>query len=181
MNEGRRQKTEWALILGASSGFGEAAALERAGCGMNILGVHLDRKSTWEMWSALPEITSRGPKRFSLMSMPRIQKSELSLGSSVSFQAKVRACAIGCSPFSGLWDPQAISSRTAKRDASKRQWIDAGRHGRISVYCTQDLVRRRLMALAVVCSHDERRGARVWKTYGAVSAAKSALDLMSGS
>ena len=37
---------EWALILGASSGFGEAAALELAGLGMNIFGVHLDRKST---------------------------------------------------------------------------------------------------------------------------------------
>ena len=39
-------KGEWALILGASSGFGEAVALELAGLGMNIFGVHLDRKST---------------------------------------------------------------------------------------------------------------------------------------
>ncbi len=36
----------WALILGASSGFGEAVSLELAGLGMHILGVHLDRKST---------------------------------------------------------------------------------------------------------------------------------------
>ena len=42
----RRDRTAWALILGASSGFGEAAALELAGVGMNIVGVHLDRKST---------------------------------------------------------------------------------------------------------------------------------------
>ena len=34
----------WALILGASSGFGEAAAIELAGAGMNIFGVHLDRR-----------------------------------------------------------------------------------------------------------------------------------------
>ena len=34
----------WALILGASSGFGEAAALELARAGMNIFGVHLDRR-----------------------------------------------------------------------------------------------------------------------------------------
>jgi enoyl-[acyl-carrier protein] reductase III len=36
----------WALILGASSGFGEATALELAAQGMNIFGVHLDRRET---------------------------------------------------------------------------------------------------------------------------------------
>lgn len=37
-------KHDWALILGASSGFGEATALELAAGGMNIFGVHLDRR-----------------------------------------------------------------------------------------------------------------------------------------
>src|SRR3990167_3572568 len=36
--------TRWALILGASSGFGEACALEFAAAGYDIFGVHLDRK-----------------------------------------------------------------------------------------------------------------------------------------
>jgi len=39
-------ENNWALILGASSGFGEAIALELAGHGMNIFGIHLDRKGT---------------------------------------------------------------------------------------------------------------------------------------
>lgn len=34
----------WALILGASSGFGKATALEFAKNGINIIGIHLDRK-----------------------------------------------------------------------------------------------------------------------------------------
>ena len=37
---------KWALILGASSGFGEAVALELARSGYNIYGVHLDRRET---------------------------------------------------------------------------------------------------------------------------------------
>jgi NAD(P)-dependent dehydrogenase (short-subunit alcohol dehydrogenase family) len=39
-------KQPWALILGASSGFGEATAIELARAGMNIFGVHMDRRST---------------------------------------------------------------------------------------------------------------------------------------
>ncbi len=38
-------KQPWALVLGASSGFGEAIALELARTGMNIFGVHLDRRA----------------------------------------------------------------------------------------------------------------------------------------
>ena len=36
----------WAIVLGASSGFGAACALELARNGLNIFGVHLDLKTT---------------------------------------------------------------------------------------------------------------------------------------
>ncbi|NDD05574.1 MAG: SDR family NAD(P)-dependent oxidoreductase, partial [Proteobacteria bacterium] len=39
-------KGKWALVLGASSGFGESISLRLADEGMNICGVHLDRKGT---------------------------------------------------------------------------------------------------------------------------------------
>lgn len=37
--------TPWALIVGSSSGFGEAVSLELAREGLNIFGVHFDRRS----------------------------------------------------------------------------------------------------------------------------------------
>lgn len=42
----RFKQTDWALILGASSGFGGATAIELAKHGMNICGVHFDRAAT---------------------------------------------------------------------------------------------------------------------------------------
>ena len=45
-SEQKFKPNEWALVLGASSGFGGAAAVELARHGMNILGVHLDRQAT---------------------------------------------------------------------------------------------------------------------------------------
>lgn len=43
------KSTDWALILGASSGFGGATAIELARHGMNICGVHFDRSTTMHL------------------------------------------------------------------------------------------------------------------------------------
>ncbi len=43
---GEKNKKYWALILGASSGFGGATAIELARTGINIFGVHFDRAVT---------------------------------------------------------------------------------------------------------------------------------------
>ncbi|MGB9484939.1 MAG: SDR family NAD(P)-dependent oxidoreductase, partial [Terriglobia bacterium] len=37
--------TPWGLIVGSSSGFGAATSLELARAGLNIFGVHFDRRS----------------------------------------------------------------------------------------------------------------------------------------
>src|SRR5438105_15880291 len=46
MHKDELKLSGWAVILGASSGFGEATSLELARCGMDIFGVHLDRRAT---------------------------------------------------------------------------------------------------------------------------------------
>ena len=46
MSEYKFKNTDWAVILGASSGFGGATAVELARHGMNICGVHFDRAAT---------------------------------------------------------------------------------------------------------------------------------------
>jgi enoyl-[acyl-carrier protein] reductase III len=42
------EPARWALIVGASSGFGEATSLELARAGLDIFGVHFDRRSAQE-------------------------------------------------------------------------------------------------------------------------------------
>jgi len=55
--------TDWALILGASSGFGGATAIELAKHGMNIFGVHFDRAATMpNAQKIISEIEATGSK-----------------------------------------------------------------------------------------------------------------------
>ena len=66
MNKGKLEG-RWALILGASSGFGAATARALASAGMHIFGVHLDMKATLhraEQVVADIEALGRGPALF---------------------------------------------------------------------------------------------------------------------
>src|SRR4051812_22734707 len=56
-------RERWALILGASSGFGEAAALALAADGYHIAGVHLDRRQGMERVEGIKKkIEAQGSK-----------------------------------------------------------------------------------------------------------------------
>ena len=175
-------KNEWALILGASSGFGEAAALELASLGLNILGVHLDRKSTLPNAERIvKEIQSLGCQAIFVNAnaadpekrqeiLEAIQAKGKESGKPVFFRVLVHSLAFGTlKPF--IADSQSESVSKSQIDMTLDVMANT------LVYWTQDLVARQLLGRGSrIFSMTSAGGARVWRTYGAVSAAKAALE-----
>ena len=170
---------DWAIVLGASSGFGEACSLALAEKGLNIAGVHLDRRATLPNAEAVAaKIETSGVKALFFntnaaddgkrASVLDSVKENLSPGSSV--KVLVHSLAFGTL--------KAYISENPKDSLTQAQ-MDMTLHVMANslVYWVQDLVYRDLMteggrvyALTSAGSH------RVVPTYGAVSAAKAALE-----
>ena len=172
----------WALILGASSGFGEAASLELAGLGMHIIGVHLDRKSTMANVERITkEIKSKGREAlfFNVNAadpdkrrevLDAFQQHAAGAGETAPIRVMLHSLAFGTlKPF--IVDTEEESLTKPQMDMTLDVMANS------LVYWTQDLVERRLMGRGGrVFAMTSAGGARVWKTYGAVSAAKAALE-----
>ena len=170
-------KGRWALVLGASSGFGEAISLKLAEEGMNIAGVHLDRKSTLpQVESVVNKIRAAGSKAifFNVNAADPDKRKEV-----LDELAKQADSGISCLVHSlafGTLKPFTASD--AKERISKEQMemtLDVMAHS--LVYWTQDLFERKLLRKgARIFAMTSSGGTRVWPTYGAVSAAKAALE-----
>ncbi len=172
----------WALILGASSGFGEACALELAGAGLNIFGVHLDRKGTLANVDRITsQIKAKGrqavfynvnaadPEKRKAV-LDEIEKT-LSTGPERSqVRVLIHSLAFGTlKPFIADTPNEAIAQ------AQMEMTLDVMANS--LVYWTQDLVARGFIGEGGrIFAMTSAGGARVWRTYGAVSAAKSALE-----
>jgi enoyl-[acyl-carrier protein] reductase III len=173
---------DWALILGASSGFGEATALELASLGMNIFGVHLDRKTTLpNAERIMSEIRAGGREAVfynvnaadadKRQEIVREMQSRLGAGSRPS---KVRVL-LHSLAFGTLKPFISKSPTDVVAKAQMDMTLDVMANS--LVYWVQDLVAHQLMGEGGrIFAMTSAGGARVWPTYGAVSAAKASLE-----
>ena len=168
----------WALILGASSGFGAATALELAGHGMNIFGVHLDRRETLPHAQEVQErIRARGCEAtfFNMNAAEEEKRREVMGHIRGVFEAKpgtvrvlLHSLAFGAlKPLVGAADV-----------ASKRQIeMTADVMGHSLVYWVQDLVANQLMrAGGRIYAMTSEGGGKAVPQYGPVCAAKAILE-----
>jgi enoyl-[acyl-carrier protein] reductase III len=173
--------TTYALILGASSGFGGAAALEMARNGVNVLGVHLDRAATMPAVERLQEeIRACGVEAhfFNVNAADAEARAGVLDAVAAIFAERPGATIrtmLHSLAFGTLKPFVADDPKEALTQAQIEMTMNVMANS--LVYWTQDVVRRQLMAsggrifaLTSAGSH------RVLPMYGAVSAAKAALE-----
>jgi enoyl-[acyl-carrier protein] reductase III len=169
---------EWGLVLGASSGFGAATARELARRGMSLIGVHLDRKATLPLAEAVAADVRAAGAAAQLFNVnaadpdKRIQvcdrARELTAGKPL--RVVLHSLAFGTlRPF--VADDPAHQTTRAQLEMT----LDVMAHS--LVYWVQDLRLRGLLGDGSrVFAMTSSGGTRVMPFYGAVSAAKAALE-----
>ncbi len=172
----------WALILGASSGFGAAACLGLARAGYNILGVHLDRRATLSNAERVVAGVREAGRQvfFYNINAADPERREEVIGAC----RKVLDENQGHNGINSFLHSLAFGtlkpyiSRTGAstiRCADMNMTLDVMAHS--LVYWVQDLFSAGLLHEgAKVFAMTSAGGHRVWPTYGAVSASKAALE-----
>lgn len=169
----------WAVVLGASSGFGEAISLQLAKDGFNILGIHLDRQATIHNVERITkEITDNGSiPLFINMNAADEQKRNEALDKLQSFVGEVpKVKVIVHSLAFGTLKP--FIPRNNEQPLTKAQLemtLDVMANS--LVYWTQAIFMRGfLVKNARIFAMTSSGGHTVIPNYGAVSAAKSAIE-----
>lgn len=173
---------EWALVLGASSGFGRAVALELAALGMNIVGVHLDRKSTLpDVDRLVADLHARGRETlfFNVNAADAEKRREVVDAVEARFRAHGEPATIRVFLHSLAFGTLRRFVTETRTDAVSKAQVDMTLDVMANslVYWVQELLARGLMGHGGrIFAMTSAGGARVWSTYGAVSAAKAALE-----
>lgn len=179
--EPKFKSTEWAIILGASSGFGGATAVELAKHGMNIIGIHLDRQATMPaVQQIIKEIKHAGSKSmfYNINAADAIKRSETLDDIQERFvdnSANTVRTLVHSLAFGTLKPYIAKKREDAITQAQMEMTVDVMAHS--LVYWVQGLLNRNLM----------KKGGRIFGLtssgghiaiphYGAVSAAKASLE-----
>ena len=172
---------KWALILGASSGFGEGAARALAQAGYDIVGVHLDRKAGLEHVAEIRRDIeklggggggggARKTQYFNINAADEEKRNEV-----LSELAKQRlnvAVLLHSLAFGTL---KPYIGDDALNKANIDMTLDVMAHS--LVYWAQGVVKLGLMGKGGrIFSMTSSGSTRVFATYGAVSAAKAALE-----
>ena len=168
--------TGWALILGASSGFGAATARELSKHGMNICGVHLDRRNTMPLvQSVIDDVESTGQHaRFFNVNAADPERRQEVLESLREEGAKVRVLMHSLA-FGTL--RQFFDDDPARTMTQKQMDMTFDVMANSLVYWTQDLHRAGMFDDdARIFAMTSEGSTRIWPSYGAVSAAKAALE-----
>lgn len=166
------------LILGASSGFGEAAARAFAAAGYDVFGVHFDRAAglahVAELVAAI-EATGRRARFFNVNAADEEKRREVVAAIAAEAPAGSLRVLMHSLAFGTLRPLVAESEKEALNQRQLEMTLDVMANS--LVYWAQDLVRAGLMGhggrIFAMTSAGDRI---VWKAYGAVSAAKAALE-----
>lgn len=175
-------KQKWALILGASSGFGAASSLALARRGFNIVGVHLDRRVTAanaERIAGAIREAGREAIFFNVNAADAERRAEV-----VQAVRQVAEKDSGCSGINTLLHSLAFGTlkpyiaedaSCSIKPADLNMTLDVMAHS--LVYWTQDLFSAGLLRQGAKVFAMTSAGAhRIWPSYGAISAAKAALE-----
>src|SRR6185369_7630910 len=171
----------WALILGASSGFGEATARELAHRGFSICGVHLDRRAGM---AHVEEITAAIRERGRQALFFNVNAADHEKRRSVLDALGARLAEDGGGVVRVLMHSLAFGSltpfvgpETARLATPAQIEMTLNVMANSLVYWVQDAVARGLLARGSrVVAMTSAGSTRVWPGYGAVSAAKAALE-----
>lgn len=171
----------WAVILGASSGFGAAAGIELAKSGFDVFGVHLDRRGTQDLVDAAKKGIEDAGGRAVFFNVnaaddeKRAQviaqiEEQLGAGKQGAVRVLLHSLAFGALKAFVADKPEENLTR-AQFDMTLDVMANS------LVYWTREVVVRGLMGQGGrVYAMTSSGGTRVWPAYGAVSAAKAALE-----